>query len=243
MNITLLANDTKMCMNWSLRYTWEVFSMLRSKGILSHENHQYINIVLALSIYLRTSAYLSLCSETRLVSLSLDIADSYKLPYNLFVILGCLLIPIKNSIHTSACSITDVSASSIVDWFSNEALVVKSDLLVKAEVYYFIGQYDVALYELSKEVGSPFNTTKCSSFLLQIDLPVGSKRKWAELCCYLLYYTKNYAQALDYLSWLSTQQDGETKLWKLLAAHCNTEMGNYVTARQLLNEVSSFLLN
>ena len=54
---TLLANNIKMCLGLETQYPWDTFHRLYEEKTLSYENYRYICIVLALSIYIRTSAY------------------------------------------------------------------------------------------------------------------------------------------------------------------------------------------
>ena len=242
---TLLANNIKLCMGWNFCYPWDTFSNLHSNRFLSSENYQYINIVLALSIYMRTNAYLNQSSQIQHVSLSAYKTQHLKklnqLPSNLFVILGCLLAPIKQSIHSTFKSCSDTSLDGLVHRLFKDVHVDKSDFLLKAEVYYFSERYGDALSELTKGIGVAVESISCSTYLSRVSQKSDSIRKYGELCCYLLYYTNNYKSAVDYVSWLNTQQNGVT-LWKLLAAHCEQKLGDYKAVRELLDEVSILIL-
>ena len=241
---TLLANNVKVCMAWNISYPWKIFLNLHKEDFLSLENYQYISIVLALSIYLRTSSYLSQQSQTLSVSLYSHAADHstqlHQLPINLFIILGYLVTPIKQSIQSSLNSNANASLHHFVRCMFKDIAVNNSNYLLKAEVYYFAGRYRDALYELTKEIDDQIEWTPCSEFLSKISVhfpQITSAQKYVELCCYLLYYTENYLFASDYIGWVIEQQEHDVGLWKLLAAHCSTEIDDYKTARQLLTEV------
>ena len=154
-------------------------------------------------------------------------------------ILGCLLTPIKQSIQSTINSNTDISVSSLVCSIFEKIEVDNSDFFFKAEVYYFSGLYNDALSALTKEIGTSVISTSFSKVLQYMSgLPRASfTSKYVELCSYLLYYTKHYKSAIDYINWLKAENN-DSELWPLLAAHCQKQIGDYKAARQLLNEVS-----
>ena len=239
---TLLANNIKMLMGWNHVFSWNIYSHLHRKYILPDKIYQQIKIILALSIFLRTSTYLRLNTQTKYVSVNLDGKNhqtpTYQLPDNLFITLGCLLTPIKQAIQSAIKCETGISSpESLVYSMFTSLQVHESDFLLKAEVYYFCGQYQKALNELSKVIGVSITSTCCETLLAHMTNKNISARKCIELCCYLLYYTQNYKIALSYINWLNKQQS-DNSLWKLLAAHCQKELGDYKTTRLLLNQVS-----
>ena len=239
---TLLANNIKMLMGWHHVFSWDTYSHLRRENILPDKFYRQMKIILALSIFLRTSTYLKLNTQTKYVSVDLNekkhSTPSYKLPDNLFITLGCLLTPIKRALQSTARCETGISSpEGLVRSMFNNIQVYKSDLLLKADVYYFCGQYHNALNELSKIIGISIASTSCDALLTHIAHKDISARKCIELCCYLLYYTENYKTAISYINWLD-KQPSDNNLWKLLAAHCQEELGDYKTARLLLIEVS-----
>jgi hypothetical protein len=246
---TLLANNIKICLGWNLNYSWEIYSNLHAQEMLSDQNHQYVNIVLALSIYLRTSAYLDQGTQTEVVQIdpSFDgsLKELYVVPVNLFVILSCLLVPIKQSLTQYFEKLTnttdeEVHLDSQVSSMIENIKVVETDYLLKVEVLYFTGQYFLAKKVLSRGIGLPGGLQSCSKVIEKIQRhgEIISSRKYVELICYLQYYTDDYGTALDYFDWLITAQQGDIGLWKLLSAHCKKELGDYQASRQLLNEVS-----
>ena len=266
---TLLANNIKMCMRFSTLHPWDTFSNLHSDKILSTENHQYLNIVLALSIYMRTSDYLNQRCQTQSIALGPDLSETtesqYGIPHKVFIILGCLLTPIKKSIRSVVLthSNSGLSVKNLITLMMHKIKIDQSDLLPKVEVQYFCGQYPAALKTLGKMFTDSIENISFSEFagavqtdyenrsfhqaswsvrdsLDQTPTAVGaSKQNYIlELCSYLLYYTKNYKPSVDYFNWLISIRKEQTGLWKLLAAHCNKEIGDYQTTRQLLDEVS-----
>ena len=261
---TLLANNIKMCSGFETRYPWDTYSKLRSADVLSEENHQYLNAVLALSIYMRTSAYLRRGSQTESVTLDPEFVENrksqYRIPHDIFIMLGCLLTPIKKAINEVVLKEFKgrVSLNDVVAEMIQNIRIAREDFLPKIEAQYFCGQYYNALKNLDTMFNTSIATLHFSDFKdllrcyylpddesqgcsdhLSINLRESdSKQKQIlELCSYLLYYTKNYKRAADYFSWLVSVQEEQTGLWKLLAAHCNKEKGDYQTAKQFLDEV------
>ena len=229
-------------MGWNHVFLWNTYSHLHRRNILSYKFYQQMNIILALSIFLRTSTYLRLNTQTKYVSVNFDDKNhstpSYQLPDNLFIILSCLLTPIKRAIQSTVKCETGISSpEDLIQSIFNSIHVHKSDMLQKAEVYYFCGQYQNALDELSKIVGVLITSTSCRTFLANITHRDIFMNKCVELCCYLLYYTQNYKTVMSYINWFDKQQS-DNSLWKLLAAHCNKELGDYKNTGLLLNEVS-----
>ena len=102
---TLLVNNLSICMSIFSSRSWDVLDVLKSFRLLSEENYAHLQIILALSIYIRAQSYISFGSYTDVVSLYtssvVDEKGLYHVPQNLFIILGCVLIPIKRSIRSS----------------------------------------------------------------------------------------------------------------------------------------------
>ena len=71
----------------------------------------------------------------------------------------------------------------------------------------------------------------------QLNVSSSSSRKYVELCCYLLYHTHVYKPAADYFNWLISTGQGDIGFWRLLSAHCAQELGDYQSAKKLLDEV------
>ena len=61
--------------------------------------------------------------------------------------------------------------------------------------------------------------------------------KYTELCCYLLYYTENYASAMRYFHRIISVRPEVNEFWKLHIAHCKQELGDFKEASELLEEV------
>ena len=240
---TLLANNIKLCMGLSYSFSWDTYSALYSKRILSAETHQYLRIILALSIYIRTSAYLARDSQVETVSFSLESTKSaYQMPHHLFMILSCLLIPIKQTVSSFVENFEQIdeenanSCQSVTQMLQS-IHVGAIDFLIKAEICYFCGRYTAAKEELRKAIGQPIELVSCEEFIRFHDLYNKPVHKYVELCCYLLYNTQMYIFAVDYFDWLINSHEGDVILWKLLTAHCKRELGDYRAADQLLKEV------
>ena len=241
---TLLANNIKMCLGLDTRYSWNVYSWMKSKNMLSEENHLYIQTVLAFSIYMRTSAYLHQKCQTDFVHINSGNRgyknQFYSVDANCFVILGRLLIPIKHHISTSFRPENQASQLaepmpcngrgqlySLINQTASTLLINKTDLLVMAEVLYFAGCYDEAV----KVVENQFGGLKLNNMLSYYPIVHRDHMKHVKICGYLLYNTRDYATALEYFNYIIDSEPGDVRVWKLLSAHCKKEIGDYQSAR------------
>ena len=112
--------------------------------------------------------------------------------------------------------------------------------LLLAEIYYFTGVYGYAMQTLSRIVSQHFDTVKCFKFCKAIKrkFNVGtSEVKYVELGCYVLYQTKKWTAAIDYLKWLMVNKRENISLWNLLSAHCYQELGDFQSSRELIKKV------
>lgn len=248
---TLLAGNLRMCMALSSNNPWDVYKELKHLGFLSEENHIYLKIVLALSIYIRTGSTIALKTQYEAVSLDpfhrqVTKADYY-LPYHLFIILGCLLIPIKHSILASVKTLVKPGNSFRYDVGNIMAsiLVDKTDFMQRVEVRYFSGDYLSALNDLSKAVEINQDKMSCNAVLEAItkrystEFSYEIQKKYIELCSYLMYFTHNYVCAAGYFERLIALDKMSATFWKLLLAHCMREMGKYAAASCLIDQVNA----
>ncbi|XP_067929354.1 uncharacterized protein [Watersipora subatra] len=263
---TLLANNLKMCLRLKTNSSWEHYDCLHQQGVLSDDNHMYLNIILALSIYIRTASYFKEGCQTESIQvdpkINPDAVTRYYVPVNLFVLLGCLLIPVKQSIESALGQIEKCSTRSVFQNASAE-LVIKAvsvsreNLLPKIQVLYFTGHYQKAKYDLCKVVGKPIEkasysefcqcieslTTKCSTLATPpastSTTPTegpSTHRKYSELCAYILYYTHCYDRAVEYFNQFLIASPEQQGLWRLCIAHCHQKMGDLKTAKSFVDE-------
>ena len=110
---------------------------------------------------MRTSAYLHQKSQTQSVTLDPEFTETteskYRIPHNVFIILGCLLTPIKRSINSVVLkhSTDNICFNNLVELMMHEIRVDQSDLLAKVEVQHFCGRYPAAL----KALGTMFEVS------------------------------------------------------------------------------------
>lgn len=221
--------------------------------------------MLALSIYLRTTAYLSLGRQSELLSLYSPSAgnsgDRYHVPLDIFVTLGCLQIPIKDSIEYSvkkgASSATSVSSDTdvgdlIKSLVQGDLKVDTSDYMLKAEVLYFTGSFSKALKEISNGIGSDMHKTPCFKFIelirqkYNINKSDPAKKKYLEICCFLFLVSdeaNNYERAVEYITWLlrSLATTIDIAWWKIIMARCMNGLWNHKAAKTLLHQVMVLL--
>ncbi|XP_067937148.1 uncharacterized protein [Watersipora subatra] len=244
---TLLANNMKMCLGLHSKRSWEIWTEMHQLDILSTKNQKYLNILLATAIYLRTSAYLNSSSQTNDVQIDKYHKGRhdtvYTVPTHLFVLMGYLLVQIKKCINSAMPQVMTLVDLSLL---TEKMTVSLENHWLLAEVLYFTGQYESAKKVVSKSIGQPLNsdsdvglweiisqtTLQTSDLLDRKDIP----QKRAELCAYLLYYTEIYKSAFRFFNYFIFTQEGQHGLWKLLAAHCSKEIGDYKKAQELVRD-------
>ena len=246
---TLLANNIKICMAFTSANSWEVYLELKNKQLLSEQNCNYLIIVLALSMYIRTSAYIAEGTQVSSISINQHSEPStsglYRIPLNLFLILGCLLMPIKRSILLviGNADLTSYAQDlkTFVEVLTKSIRVDDSDFMLKAEVRYFAGDYFNALNDIASAVGAkqkPLDYKDFSKKLNELSEHWQTgRRKCVELCSYLLYFTHNYSYAIGYFQKLNEDDQEKSVIWQLLIAHCMKEMGKYEDVAALLKKV------
>ena len=199
----------------------------------------------------RTVAENTLKSQKEIVSLadySTDMVNmSHQLPRHLFMVLGLLLVPIKRSLLLTFGNILLESgtsmANTVTQLLKNCTSVCennKMSLFVKAELYYFIGDYGLAKDELVKVFGMPLQSLTGSQFMSRCQsMSVDDKlsKKYVQLCCYILYNTRHYGAAKSYFDVLTKIKSEDALFWKLLSAHCMVEVADEQTAMCLVKEV------
>ncbi|XP_067930155.1 tetratricopeptide repeat protein 28-like [Watersipora subatra] len=255
-----------MCLRLKTSTSWEHYDCLHQQGVLSDDNHMYLNIILALSIYIRATSYFKEGCQTESIQVDPKInpnaATRYYVPINLFLFLGCLLIPVKQSIEFALrqiekCSTSSVYQNNLTERVIKAVSVFQESLLPKIQVLYFTGQYKEAKDDLSKVVGKPIENASYSEFCQCIEslitkcstlaTPLASTsttptegpsmlRKYSELSAYILYYTNNYDRAAEYFNQFLVVSSEQQGLWRLLIAHCHQEMGDMIAAKSFLDE-------
>ena len=246
---TLLANNIKICLTLSSTTSWEVYRELKERNFLSENNYNYLIIVLALSMYTRTSSYIAAGTQASVIVIDPHSKTStdglYRVPLNLFVTLGCLLVPIKRSVlqflEGTDLSMHETNMETFVKELTSSIHVNASDFFLKAEVLYFAGDYDNSLNVLCAAIDTQPDCLTYATLVHQLDerieLPPIDKRKCIELCSYLLYVTRNYSCAVDYFKSLNVDNPEQSILWQLLTAYCMKEMGKCEDASMLLKKV------
>ena len=248
---TLLANNIKLCMGLKLSHSSDVYDELYNQKLLQEDVYQYLKIILGISLYMRVAAYLDYRSQTETVLLNVDrytYTSTKKKPtmlsVKLFVLLGLLLVPIKKSVKSRIELLKKLAAHPNLEKATRAMVkslrVQRPNELLQAEIYYFTGNYTHSKAVLSVVVGRSFESVKCFKFRQRIKHKFNagtSEIKYVELGCYVLYQTRQWKTAIDYLKWLLANKKENISLWKLLSAHCYKELGDFVRSEELINEV------
>ena len=215
---TLLANNIRVFMSLGTHTPWETFDYLQSEGLLSEENHIFLQITLALSIYIRVKAYLSQNTQTEEVSLykASDDQDDlmHHVPSNLFVILGCFDNPIKKSIQVALRSFPSlyqgVDAEQQISLLLKKIAVNTADFMLKVSLWHFVENFSAALHALSRGIGKNVEDVNCKQFIdLFRQKYFTAKTDQLEaknifLVANLLHASRNWPLAVDFYSWLLT---------------------------------------
>ena len=251
---TLLANNLKVCLGLNSERSWDVYSYLHSQNIIADSAYLSLKIILALSIYTRTTTYLSHKSQKDTVSLadySTNMVNmSHQLPGHLFMVFGIFLTPIKKSITSAFEEIDRICKSGIlpldnilIQLLSRLAIVHQNDKkcsLLKAELFYFIGDYLAAINQLDKTLETSVQSLTANDFMKILESISDEKKfaeKYVQLCCYILYLTDCYGTARSYFAFLIELIPENSLLLKLLSAHCMDETGDEKTAVYVVNQV------
>ena len=260
---TLLATNLRIILELDCQYPWQVLdTLLRSNRILSEHNHKCMLIALGLSIYIRTNAYTKLGSQKELLSLypkvdqPIQNDDRYYIPRNIFAVLGCLLIPIKDSLSKSLIraqsALKNLGATFVLSGFMQDIVrqfqVSPSDFLLKAEVLSFMGDSKVALKVISNFGG--IEVLEDGEKFIELVRSVYSTNKYDKLekkalmvCASLLAGDLNHKGLLDFSTWLITysQTPFEIAHWQRNAAECMVKLEKHMGAISVLKQVLASL--
>ena len=248
---TLLVNNLRICLSMLSLTSWETIQRLRSAEMVSEENHRYLQIVLALSIYIRAKAYIDQRSQTETVSLYTSAEKEKKLyyvPQNLFIILGCILVPVKHCIHSCFRQCFDelsqgTSMQDVVKKLLNEIVVDREDFMLKVELFSFVENFVGALQTLNRKVEN-IESFDCERFRKLIREKYNTTKdddleyRYLQIVARVLRRNEKLASTVDFCSWLVqyvTRYEDIAK-WKVYTADCMFEMGNTKSAKRRLNE-------
>ena len=250
---TLLANNIRCCMTLECQTLWQVFYHLRTFGHISRLAHSCLQIVLALSIYLRIKANVAQRTQTDLVSFYTSCVATddliYHVPQNIFLIIGRILIPIKRSIRSllrkDSLLIADVTnLSNTIILALQEIATSNADFMLDVELLSFIEKYDTALEVLKQGVGGISANFRCSRFIEIIRDKYhtsGSNEleyKFVKLGADVLEANEFFAVAIEFYNWLAASRTSFNNIgqWKIRAAICMVKMKDTLSAQLLVNQ-------
>ncbi|KAF6034544.1 hypothetical protein EB796_007152 [Bugula neritina] len=141
--ITLLATNLNIALCFQLNFPWKVYESLYQSGIISKDSLRYLHIILGLSIYMRTMAYIMMGTQNAEILLGTPTAEvkssseenkHYYVPRKMFVPFGSILIPIKQSLISSNTKENKLIESAIMDWLAD--VYLDESQFSKAQKYY-----------------------------------------------------------------------------------------------------------
>ena len=253
---TLLATNLRLSLNLATKNPWQTIDLLEAKGIMSSQSCKIIKIVLGLSIYIRTSAYVNLGSQFELLSLyptviwkdGLD--DRYHVPNNLFAVLGCLLIPVKKAIETSVvrgklllANLEDFDMANFVRQSLKEIIFDPEDFLLQAEVMLFMGESKRGVSIIKSAVGAAA-IDDCARFIEVIrdkyhtTMADPLEKKALVVCANLLAGIGTDRRLLGFTLWLVSYSHSplERVMLNTRAATCLCLIGRRKQAVTMLNQ-------
>ena len=251
---TLLAHNFKICLALESQHPWEIFTELHQKGMLSEKIYYYLQIALALSVFIRTSAHMSLRIQSEKISVQPEVGKfgekHYHIPLQFYMCLGIIIVPIQRSITQNVHNQLDTLDSKTNVMILGKEIAEKIqcdelDYMLKVELYYLAGRYRTSLKELSSGIGKDVTTMRSHQFIQRIKRKYRSseefitEKKCLQICSYLLYRCGYYMAAIDYLSALPSYTPTRIEIvhWKMATADCLLEVQNRKSAIPLLQQV------
>jgi len=257
---TLLATDIGNLLRLPSRYSWKKYADMVKQNILSLSHCFFLRLLLALSIYIRLNSYMHSRSKSDLVSLykccSTEKTGRYHIPQNIFIALGCLLLPIKTLIQQFAKTalesrrrgfeINRTLGTELQTVFHRAVAEIKSqnttNCWIKIEVIFFTGDHSLAMEQICNTVGKDSVYTSCEAFLRAKNSQTAnpsSDKKCVEISCYLLLSNGLHELALNYLKWLEDHSltDLDRMQWKILLSDSLNRIFHHKQSMEQLLEV------
>jgi len=260
--ITLLATNLNIALCFQLNFPWKVYEVLHQSGIISKKSLRYLHIILGLSIYMRTMAYITMGTQKAEILLSTPTADMkngnkknahYYVPKQIFVMFGSILIPIKQSLilsmrhgHRLLSALNEKSVSEYLKSVIPSDLVTdKNDYMTTCEVLCYVEDLNTALKCISAGSGVDIRSVGYEEFVKHIRAKYNTNKsdyleqKYLKMCCYLLITSDCDDSAIEYLSWLISYEKSchGVMLYKKLIADCMNRLSRYKSARSILIQI------
>lgn len=234
---TLLAQNLNIVLLLEKTTPWEVYAVLREQKILSEELELYFQFTLAAALVIRNMAYLAHDTQRELISFltastQLD-QDRFYVPQSLFIILGCIIVPIKRCILKSLAKLPqEHDITGTIRSVVQQIEIDKDDFITKVGVHYFAGDIKGGLEHLFAVLGE----NNCKSFdraimKLREKYPISRGGHQEKFCitvlAVLLQAEQYYDAAMEFYRQLSFYANGvaERSNYEHSVAHCQTQLG------------------
>jgi len=264
--ITLLATNLNIALCLQLNFPWKVYEALYQSGIISKESMIYLHIILGLSIYMRTMAYITMETQKAEILLSTPTAElksrnemrqPYYVPRTIFVTFGSILIPIKQSLISSMRKgnrlLPTLKERNVSDYLKSvlpsDLVTDKHNYMTICEVLCYVEDSNTAFKYISAGSGVDIRNVGYEKFLKCIRAKYHTnksdylEKKCLEMCCHTLLTAGCDSSAIDYLSWLiSYEKTWYTILeYKRQIADCMKRLSRYKAARNIFIQIKSTL--
>jgi len=264
--ITLLATNLNIALCLQLNFSWKVYEALYQSGIISKESLRYLHIILGLSIYMRTMAYITMETQKAEILLRTSTAEMrsgkvrskhYYIPRNLFVTFGSILIPIKqsliSSIHKGNKLLFTLKRKSVSEYLKlvipSDLVTDKNDYMTICEVLCYVQDSKTAFKYISSGSGADIRTVSYKHFvkLIRLKYNIGKsdylEKKYIEMCCFLLIISDHDSSAIDYLGGLISYHTYWFNIlqYKRMIGNCMKQLSQYKSAKNILLQIKSTL--
>jgi len=267
---TLLVDHLRLLIASNKMTPWSILCHLKKQNIVTDKQLFSLQLITALAIYIRTTAYLKLGTQEDHLSLypptECFIKGIYHLSRDMFVLLAFVIVPVKRSIKRHLDNIDSQSkwnGHSMLKMLVNQVGSDSPGFTLKMEIEYFCGDFEQSLKTLTANCGTNVfdnipeefcKTTRNSSYSETIlhsqhcdheesDVSAAYS-KYIEMAAYLLYASRKYDSCLKYFTWLAenfVNSASDRLKWKVLAADSANQLHNYHEAFSLIGEIFSTL--
>jgi len=265
---TLLVDHLRLLIASDKLTPWSITCYLKEQNIVTDKQMFKLNLITALAIYIRTTAYLQLKTQKDNLSLypptECYTKGIYHLSRDMFVLLAFLIVPVKKSVKRNLDNINCESewrSLTVLRELVNQVGLDNPGFTLKMEVEFFCGDFEESIQTVKVNCGADIFDKSPKDFIGTIlsssdsDLSVTSEywkqevkdvsaalSKYIEMAAYLLYSSRKYDSCLKYFTWLAencVDSTSDRLKWKVLAADSANQLHNYHEVFSLIGEVLS----
>jgi len=264
---TLLVDHLRLLIALDKLTPWSITYHLKQQNIVTEKQMFRLNLISALSIYIRTTAYLQ--SKTQQDHLSLypptecHTKGIYHVSRSMFVLLAYLIVPVKTAVQKKLDTIdcqNEWETFAVLKTLLQQVALYNPGFTLRMEVEFFCGDFEQSIKSFKTNCGADIfdkspkdfgETIGCSNYSDASVLAQHCKykdnvstapSKYIEMAAYLLYSSRKYDSCFKYFTWLAencVDSASDRLKWKVLAADSANQLHNYHEVFSLIGEVLS----